>query len=114
MKEENLIEDEKLMMLDEIDKFTYNPFEDDQLLHALPMCAPYSVVKNFKYKIKIMPGQMKRGKASKQIMQIWRSEANKTNEELTIKGIVENDVNPIIVSNLRIECPGLRKNLGKK
>ena len=42
------------------------PVPEDVLLYCIPMCAPYDVVKNFKFKVKISPGNMKRGKACKQ------------------------------------------------
>ena len=36
---------------DEIDRLTALPVEADSLLYALAVCAPYSAMKNFKYKV---------------------------------------------------------------
>lgn len=35
----------------------------DQLLFAVPMLAPYTTVNTFKYKAKVQPGTLKRGRA---------------------------------------------------
>ena len=37
------------------------------------MCAPYSVINSHKYKVKILPGVLKRGKARKLIQEIFGS-----------------------------------------
>lgn len=48
--------------LTEIDSLTGNPLSDDVLLFAIAMCAPYSAFTNYKYKVKLTPGGMKKGK----------------------------------------------------
>jgi hypothetical protein len=48
--------------ISEIDKLTGLPKPNDQLLFAVPMLAPYSTVQNYKYKVKVQPGTLKRGK----------------------------------------------------
>ena len=47
----------------EIDKLTGNPKANDQLLFAIPMLAPYNTINSYKFKAKIMPGTLKRGRA---------------------------------------------------
>ena len=42
------------------------PFEDDVVTGVYPVCAPFSTIENYKYKVKLIPGTMKRGK----IMQV--------------------------------------------
>ena len=42
------------------------PRDDDVILHALPVAAPYSVVAGYRYKVKLTPGSQKRGKAARQ------------------------------------------------
>ena len=48
------------------DSLTGSPAEDDELLFAVPVCAPYSALMGYKYRLKLTPGAQKRGKASKQ------------------------------------------------
>lgn len=43
------------------------PFEDDVSEWAVPVCAPYSAVKNYKFRAKIIPGPTKKGKG----MPLW-------------------------------------------
>lgn len=47
----------------EIDKLTGNPKPKDQLLFAIPMLAPYTTITQNKFKVKILPGTLKRGTA---------------------------------------------------
>ena len=45
-----------------MDSLTGIPVEDDILLYAIPVCAPYQALVNFKYKVKLTPGSLKKGK----------------------------------------------------
>lgn len=45
------------------------------VLFAVPFCGPYSALSNFKYKVKLTPGPMKRGKAVKSAMQAFCASA---------------------------------------
>lgn len=47
----------------EIDKLTGVPKHNDILTFGLPMLAPYSTIQTYKYRVKIQPGPLKRGKA---------------------------------------------------
>lgn len=42
-----------------LNKLTGCPTSSDTILTALPMCAPYSMMVNHKYKIKLQPGTLK-------------------------------------------------------
>lgn len=44
-----------------MDTFTGKPCENDVLLYALPVCGPYSALSNYKFKVKLTPGNSKRG-----------------------------------------------------
>lgn len=39
------------------------PLPDDVVLWAVPMVAPYGAVANFKFKVKLQPGQSRKGKS---------------------------------------------------
>ncbi|KAG9299425.1 hypothetical protein G9A89_009377 [Geosiphon pyriformis] len=64
LKEENVatLENDNLTVLDTL---TGVPFPNDILLFAVPVCAPYSALNKYKFKVKITPGSMKKGKACK-------------------------------------------------
>ena len=40
---------------------TGKPHANDILLFAIPVCAPYEVLKDYKFKVKILPGGSKKG-----------------------------------------------------
>ena len=40
-----------------------------------PVCAPWGALAAYKYKVKLQPGQMKKGKAVKEILGRWEAEA---------------------------------------
>lgn len=54
-----------------LDAFTGRPLPNDDLLTAIPVCAPWSALSAYKYKAKIQPGSTKRGKAVKEVLAIW-------------------------------------------
>ena len=59
----------------EISKLTGKPLPEDIILYALPVCAPYATLAQYKYRVKLTPGNQKRGKASKQCLEMFcRSE----------------------------------------
>ncbi|KAI5284322.1 hypothetical protein KEM54_001431 [Ascosphaera aggregata] len=47
------------------------PKAGDEVLGAFPICAPWTALATFKYKTKIQPGPLKRGKAVKEMITRW-------------------------------------------
>lgn len=67
-------DDEQLVAnLANLDAFIGRPLPDDTLLSAIPVCAPWSALSTYKYKAKMQPGSLKRGKAVKDILSKWDS-----------------------------------------
>lgn len=65
-------DDETLVSnLANLDAFTGRPLPDDEILSAIPVCAPWSALATYKYKAKMQPGSLKRGKAVKDILAKW-------------------------------------------
>lgn len=50
------------------------PTPDDEIIAAIPVCAPWAALGRYKYKMKLQPGTMKKGKAVKEIIGRWVSE----------------------------------------
>ncbi|VDQ04087.1 unnamed protein product [Trichobilharzia regenti] len=71
-------EDDLIQMLNSL---TGQPYEDDLLLYAIPVCGPYSAMLKYKYRVKLNPGITKRGKASKMAMFQFTSDKSATNRE---------------------------------
>jgi hypothetical protein len=51
------------------------PLKGDQILEAIPVCAPWAAMGKYKYKAKLQPGAQKKGKAVKEIMGRWLIDA---------------------------------------
>lgn len=55
------------------------PLAGDEILEAVAVCAPWSALSRFKYKAKMQPGQVKKGKAVKEVLDRWRAGSGKKN-----------------------------------
>jgi len=47
------------------------PLVGDELLEAIPVCAPWAALGRYKYKVKLQPGSQKKGKAVREILAKW-------------------------------------------
>ncbi len=47
------------------------PLKGDEILEAIPVCAPWAAMAKVKYKAKLQPGAQKKGKAVKEILGRW-------------------------------------------
>ena len=56
--------------LTQLDELTGCPKPGDVLLAAIPVCAPYSVLSSYTYRVKLVPGTLKKGKAYKQAVEM--------------------------------------------
>lgn len=65
-----------------LDALVGSPLFGDEILEAIPICAPWSALGRLKYKAKMQPGAMKKGKAVKEVMEKWKADSGK-------KGVVD-------------------------
>jgi len=47
------------------------PLKGDEILEAIPICAPWAAMGKYKYKAKLQPGAQKKGKAVKEVVGRW-------------------------------------------
>ncbi|KTW30261.1 hypothetical protein T552_00737 [Pneumocystis carinii B80] len=74
LKKEDKVSDNKEKNYEiNLDAFVPFPLSDDVLLEAIPICAPYSSMAKYKYKIKLQPGSTKKGKAIRSIISYWNT-----------------------------------------
>ncbi|KFY22612.1 hypothetical protein V493_06468, partial [Pseudogymnoascus sp. VKM F-4281 (FW-2241)] len=66
--DEEADEAEKAMSLDSL---VGTPLPGDVILDVIPVCAPWTAMGKYKYKVKLQPGPMKKGKAVKEILSKW-------------------------------------------
>ncbi|KAG5924499.1 hypothetical protein E4U53_003412, partial [Claviceps sorghi] len=65
-----------------LDVLVGTPFVGDEIVEAIPVCAPWTALGKFKYKAKMQPGPVKKGKAVKEIVERWKADSGK-------KGVVD-------------------------
>jgi hypothetical protein len=103
----------------EISKLTGKPYPEDSILYAIPVCAPFQSLSQYKYRVKLTPGNQKRGKASKQCVEILtnangdKTASGEQYREL-IKRVGDNDWVQVICADVKISAPGASKAAKKQ
>ncbi|KAJ8767313.1 hypothetical protein K2173_017357 [Erythroxylum novogranatense] len=122
MEEDDVHEigEEDKAKLNDLDYLTGNPLPSDVLLYAVPVCGPYSALQSYKYRVKIIPGTAKKGKAAKTAMNLFSHmpEATAREKEL-MKACTDAELVAAIVGNVKITAAGLtqlkqKQKKGKK
>ncbi|EAA29899.1 hypothetical protein GE21DRAFT_1529 [Neurospora crassa] len=72
-----LDESEMAMEMAPLETLVGYPLAGDEILEVVPICAPWSALNKFKYKTKLQPGNTKKGKAVKEIVERWRLASGK-------------------------------------
>lgn len=80
--EEGLNEPLGAESFDAVEEMVGTPLPGDEILEAVPVCAPWAALGKTKYKVKLQPGSIKRGKAVKEILERWKMESER-------KGVVD-------------------------
>lgn len=115
-EEENDGNEEFAEQQKEIDKALLNsltgqPLDEDELLFAMTVCAPYSCITNYKHKVKLTPGTTKRGKAVKTAIEMFsRNPITSVKEKELIKTCLMKDQDGRnLPSKVKISAPNLNK-----
>ena len=58
----------------DLDALVGTPLPGDEIVAALPVCAPWAALSKCKYKIKMQPGLLKKGKAIREILGKWETD----------------------------------------
>ncbi|KAK0655859.1 fibronectin-binding protein A N-terminus-domain-containing protein [Cercophora newfieldiana] len=78
----DVLDDAEEMEATPLDALVGTPLPGDEILEVIPVCAPWGALVKMKYKAKLQPGNTKKGKAVKEIVERWRLGAAK-------KGVVD-------------------------
>ncbi|OEU20848.1 DUF814-domain-containing protein [Fragilariopsis cylindrus CCMP1102] len=98
----------------ELDKLTGKPLGEDLILFAVPVCAPYQSLSKYAYRVKLTPGNMKRGKASKQCIDMFlRESAVPEHCRGLIKNVADNEWVQAICGDVKISAAGASKAIQK-
>jgi len=96
--------------LDELKMLISVPHPEDTLLFAVPICAPYMTLINYKYKSKLVPGTLKKGKAVKTVMSVFQSQKELSEvEKKLMRTMGEAELVNAMIGNVKIGVAGLLK-----
>ncbi|XP_065063577.1 ribosome quality control complex subunit NEMF-like [Rhopilema esculentum] len=94
-----------------LDTLTACPIPEDLLLFAIPVCAPYSTMQNYKYKVKVTPGTGRKGKAAKTALHLFSTSKEATQREKDLfRSLKDVDVSRNIPGKVKISAPNLQKS----
>ena len=97
--------------VDMLDSLTGTPVPEDELLFAIPVVAPYNTLLNYKFKVKLIPGTGKRGKAAKTAMDIFvKDRATTQREKDLIKSVKDENVARNLPGKVKLSAPQLQKH----
>ena len=100
--------------LDLVDALTGRPTASDQLLFAVCVCAPYSALVEYKYRVKLLPGSQKKGKVVQAAVSMWtRAAGGREAERDVIRGVREDEAMGVLCANVKIAA-GMAGEKGKK
>ena len=88
---------------------------EDELLFAVPVVAPYSVMTAYKFKVKVTPGTGKRGKATKTALNIFLTDkATGQRDKDLLKSVKDQDLARNLPGKVKLSAPNLQRVKGKK
>ena len=94
---------------DDVGMFTSCPRPDDTILYALPFCGPYTSMREFKYKAKLLPGPLKKSKGVKTCMEFFtRLPQCKGRERAVIDAMRDGETTALMMAEVKISMPGLQ------
>jgi hypothetical protein len=116
LAEENVAElpyeegDAAAAALKELDSLTGIPRADDVLMYAVPVVGPYAALANYKFKVKLTPGTLKKGKAVKQAVELLaRAQEALQRERELMRAVPDADMVNAMVGTVKISAAGLQQ-----
>lgn len=96
-----------------LDTLVSSPHDDDEVVFALPVCAPYSALASYKYKVKLTPGGQKKGKAAKQAHGIFVGSASGRERDL-LRALTEPEIIQCMLGGVKLNVAGKVLQAAKK
>jgi len=88
--------------------FTAAPRPNDMILYALPFCGPTASMVHFKFRVKLTPGAMKKGRASKQAVELFAKSATRREKDVMMTVTDPQNV-AVMMGEVKVSAPGLEK-----
>ncbi|BFZ07429.1 hypothetical protein BsWGS_10468 [Bradybaena similaris] len=94
-----------------LNSLTGIPLPEDEIMFAVPVCAPYSALLNYKFKVKLMPGSGKKGKAVKTALNMFVHEKTASAREKDLLKIQKDvDLARNIPGKVKVAAPNIHKH----
>ncbi|XP_061824217.2 ribosome quality control complex subunit NEMF isoform X1 [Nerophis lumbriciformis] len=88
---------------------TGQPHLEDVLMFAVPMCAPYSALSNFKHKVKLTPGSQKKGKAARTaLLSFMKAKETSAREKDLLRSVKDGDLSRNMPGKVKVSAPNLQ------
>jgi hypothetical protein len=113
--DENDLDETTIDDTTELSKLTGKTCLEDVLRYAVPVCAPYQALSQYTFRVKLVPGNTKRGKAVKECIEIFtRKDLSKTitgaeRYQDLIKKLGDNDWVQVMSADVKIVTAGVHK-----
>ncbi|KAM7376005.1 hypothetical protein PAMP_005758 [Pampus punctatissimus] len=91
-----------------LNSLTGQPHPEDVLLFAVPVCAPYTALTNFKHKVKLTPGSQKKGKAARTaVFSFMKAKESSTREKDLFRSVKDTDLSRNMPGKVKVSAPNL-------
>lgn len=75
----------------------------------IPMCAPYMTIADNHFKVKLVPGGLKKGKAARSIVGYFQTGVLQEKERVFLRAVPEQEVINALIGNVKMGGAGLLK-----
>ncbi|XP_029972447.1 ribosome quality control complex subunit NEMF [Salarias fasciatus] len=87
---------------------TGQPHMEDVLLFAVPVCAPYTALSNYKHKVKLTPGSQKKGKAARTaVLSFMKAKEASSREKDLFRSVKDSDLSRNMPGKVKVSAPNL-------
>ncbi|CAN9502492.1 unnamed protein product [Ophioblennius macclurei] len=87
---------------------TGQPHGEDVLLFAVPVCAPYTALSNYKHKVKLTPGSQKKGKAARTaVLSFMKAKEASSREKDLFRSVKDSDLSRNMPGKVKVSAPNL-------
>ncbi|KAM9842428.1 ribosome quality control complex subunit NEMF [Aulostomus maculatus] len=91
-----------------LNSLTGQPHPEDVLLFAVPVCAPYTALSNYKHKVKLTPGTQKKGKAARTaVFSFLKAKETSTREKDLFRSVKDTDLSRNMPGKVKVSAPNL-------
>jgi hypothetical protein len=114
--EENLLPPDEDDPATLIDTLTGTPLPTDTIMFAVPTCAPLATIQSYKYRVKLIPGAMKKGKAARAALAHFSGMSDSPAEKAVMKAVTESELIQTMLGKVKVmlSSDNANKKRGKK